>query len=386
MLSLLLSGSFIAQTEKPAKKKREPRHFFNTTGVIDYYNKPEVNLNLNDSNDITKHLKTYGISQTCLNFFAPVATANWYNRDSSVNSNFHLLLSATAYYFQPIFKGITVHTLAKYGLGLRAIYNTGKKSIFFIETTPFVTQDVTKGAQSDAMFRMAGTLLWSYSPKPFFNFRLGGTKSFLWGNRYYLPFIGFRFGRLDKVNFSIQFPKSLSLNIPFNHVVRMSIYSKPQGGLFNFSNYDTIYKMSNDKTINFGRYELLTGARLDVVPNNWLNFYIATGFSTRNYIAFYSNSYNKNNNKDALGEFYFNNPKNTIFLNFGLAIRVGRTKSFVNNQNMYEVHDLNNHIDPGDNNVNPGNAEIKIPEKKNAKARNNLKPNEVQDLIDIYDF
>ena len=138
MLSLLLSGSFIAQTEKPAKKKREPRHFFNTTGVIDYYNKPEVNLNLNDSNDITKHLKTYGISQTCLNFFAPVATANWYNRDSSVNSNFHLLLSATAYYFQPIFKGITVHTLAKYGLGLRAIYNTGKKSIFLLKQHPLL--------------------------------------------------------------------------------------------------------------------------------------------------------------------------------------------------------------------------------------------------------
>ena len=59
-----------------------------------------------------------------------VATANWYNKDSSVNSNFHLLFAATAYYLQPQFKGISQHTLAKYGIGIRAIYNTGKRSIF----------------------------------------------------------------------------------------------------------------------------------------------------------------------------------------------------------------------------------------------------------------
>lgn len=385
-LSFVLNLSFIAQTTKSAGKKREPKHFFNTTGVLDYYNKPDVDLNLKDSNQVSKHLKSYGISQTCLNFLAPIATANWYNNDSSVNSNFHLLLSATAYYLQPKFDGISLHTLAKYGLGLRAIYNTGKKSIFFIETTPFVTQDVTKNAESIPAYRMAGTILWSYSPKPNFNFRLGGTKSFLWGNRYYLPFIGLRFGRLDKLNISVQFPKNISLNIPFSNMVRLSIYSKPQGGLFNFSNHDTIYKISNDKTINFGRYELLTGARLDVVPANWINFYIATGFSTKNYIAFYSSNYNKDNQNNALGEFYFDNPKNTIFLNFGLVIRLGKTKSFINNHNLYEAHDINNSIDPGDNNVNPGNGSISIPKTKNEKTVSGLKPNEVQDLIDIYDF
>lgn len=381
--AVVLSFSFIAQTVK-TKNKKEPRHFFNTTGMIDYYNKPEVDLNLKDSNKVSNHLKSYGITQTCFNFYTPLATANWYNKDSSVNSNFHLLLAATAYYLQPQFKGISQHTLAKYGLGLRAIYNTGKKSIFFIETTPFVTQDITKNAQSESTYRLAGTLLWSYSPKPFFNFRLGATKSFLWGNRYYLPFIGFRFGRIDKFNFSVQFPKNISLNIPFSNVVRMSIYSKPQGGLFNFSNNDTLYKKNPDRTINFGRYELLTGARLDIAPVKWFNFYIATGFSTRNYIALYSNTYNKGN-KNALGEFYFNNPKNSIFLNLGMTFRIGRTKSFINNHNMYEVHDLNNTIDPGDGNVNPGNGNIPIPNKKK-NGTSQLKPNEIQDLIDIYDF
>lgn len=377
--------SFFAQNPKPAKKKKEPRHFFSTTGMYDYYNKPEVDLNMRDSNKVSLHLQSYGITQSCFNFYTPLATGNWYNKDSSVNSNFHLLFAATAYYLQPKFKGISQHTLAKYGIGIRAIYNTGKKSIFFIESTPFVTQDITANAQSESTYRMAGTMLWSYSPKPFFNLRLGATKSFLWGNRLYLPFIGFRFGRIDKFNFSVQFPKNISLNIPFSNVVRMSIYTKPQGGLFNFSNTDTLYKKNNDKTINFGRYELLTGARLDVVPARWFNFYIATGFSTRNYVAFYSNTYNKGN-KNALGEFYGNNPKNTIYLNFGLVFRIGKTKSFINNYNMYEAMDINNTVDPGDGNVNPGNGNIPIPNKKNDKGASRLKPNEIQDLIDIYDF
>lgn len=385
-LSLLLGFSAFSQTVKPAKKKSEPKHFFNTTGVIDYYSKPEVDLNISDSSKVGKHLKSYGISQACLNFYAPVATANWYNHDSSVNSNFHLLVAATAYYLQPKFKGISQHTLAKYGIGLRAIYNTGKKSIFFIESTPFVTQDITRNAQSNSTYRLAGTILWSYSPAPFFNLRLGGTKSFLWGNRYYLPYIGLRFGKLDRVNFSIQFPRNISLNIPFSNSVRLSLFSKPQGGLFNFSNSDSIYKKHNDKAIQFGRYELLTGARLDVVPVKWFNFYIASGFSTRNYVAFYSATYNKDNKNNALGEFYFNNPKNSIFLNFGLTFKLGKTRSFINNKNMYEAMDLNNTIDPGDGNVHPGNGNIPVHEKKPKKAVSSLKPGEVQDLVDIYDF
>ena len=54
-LGFLLSNSFFAQTPT-AKKKKEPRHFFSTTGLLDYYNKPQVDLNLKDSNKVSKHL------------------------------------------------------------------------------------------------------------------------------------------------------------------------------------------------------------------------------------------------------------------------------------------------------------------------------------------
>jgi hypothetical protein len=387
-----LSYSFYAQTDstiRKIKKIKEPKHFFSNTIFLDYYYKPPVDLK--DTSRIGKQLGTYSIAQSCISFYSPLVTINKYNRDSTVNSNFHLLLAGTAYYLQPIFSGISKHTLAKYGLGIRAIYNTGKRSIFFIESTPFLTQDVTAGSIDKGTWRMSGTLLWSYSPTNKFNFRLGATKSFLWGNRFYLPFVGLRFGKVDGFNFSVQFPKNISLNLPVGNVFRLSLYSKPQGGVFNFSNRDTVYdkkyykntNISTDNVIHFGRYELLTGFRMDVVPCRWMSFYVSTGFSTRNGIAFYSNNFNKNNKNKSYGDFYARAPQNSVFLNMGIVFRIGKSKSYYNNGNMYEVVDLNNSIDPGDNNVNPGNGTIVIPKRKIPKS---LEPSEIQDLIDANDF
>src|SRR5688572_10804508 len=291
-LNLGLSYSFYAQTDsakvRTTKKVKEPKHFFANTIFLDYYYKPPSDLR--DTSRIGKHLGQYGVAQSCISFYSPLLTINKFNRDSSVNSNFHLLLSGTAYYLQPQFTGISQHTLAKYGLGIRAIYNTGKRSIFFIESSPFLTQDITVGSNDKGTWRMSGTLLWSYSPADFFNFRLGATKSFLWGNRFYLPFVGLRFGKIDGFNFSIQFPRNASLNLPIGNAFRLSLYTKPQGGVFNFSNRDTVYNgnyyknpnIGEEKVIHFGRFEFLTGFRMDVVPCRWFNFYVSTGFTTHN--------------------------------------------------------------------------------------------------------
>lgn len=393
-----LSSSFYAQNDSDKKSKpkktKEPKHFFKHTIFLDYYYKPPAVLlkgnGQTDTGRIAKQLGNYGVAQSSISFYSPLLTIDKFNRDSTVNYNFHLLLSGTAYYFQPIFTGISQHTLAKYGLGIRAIYNTGKRSIFFVESSPFLTQDVSPGSSDQGTWRMSGTLLWSFSPGTKFNLRLGATKSFLWGNRIYLPFIGLRFGRLDRVNFSVQFPKNISLNIPIGHTFRLSLYSKPQGGVFSFSNRDTIYNgnyyrntnISDEKVIHFGRYELLTGFRMDVVPCDWINFYLSTGFSTKNGIAFYSNGFNKAS-KGRYGNFYAASPQNSVFINAGITFRIGRSKSYYNNQNIYEAIDINNTNDPGDNNVNPGNGNIPIPKKKAIKG---VKPSEIQDLIDDNDF
>ncbi|MBK7667322.1 MAG: hypothetical protein IPJ32_08230 [Sphingobacteriaceae bacterium] len=51
------------------------------------------------------------------------------------------------------------------------------------------------------------------------------------------------------------------MNLPIGNVFRRSLYSKPQGGVFNFSNCDTVYdnkyykntNISNDRVIHFGQ-------------------------------------------------------------------------------------------------------------------------------------
>jgi hypothetical protein len=382
-LSLGLNGYCVAQTEKQPK---EPKHFFKTTIFLDQYHRPKTALNHKDF--VGAHLKNYSIDQTTLAFYTPLFTANKYNKDSTVNSNFHILFTGNYLLLQPKFEGISNHNLIKYGFGVRAIYNTGEKSIFFFESSPFVTQDASY--TSESKFRMAGTLLWSYSPSDHYNFRLGATRSFLWGNRYWLPFIGLRFGAIDKFNFSIQFPRIISLNMPISNKVRTSVFTKSQGGLFQFSNRDTVYYINNtgssanntEKTINFGRYEFLVGARVDVAATRCWSFYLATGFSTRNYVAFYSNGFNKDNKK-SYSYFYNDFPASTYFLNVGTVIRFGKTKSYYNNRNMYEAHDLNNTLDPGENNVNPGNGDIPYTKKR---KKEHVKPSEIQDLIDANDF
>ena len=118
-------------------------------------------------------------------------------------------------------------------------------------------------------------------------------RSFAFGNRYHLPYLGVRVGKLDGVNVSIQFPRSVSINVPIGKYFKASIYTKPQGGLYTMANTDSLYYLNNDKRINFGRYEFLSGFRLDVFPTNYFGFYLSGGFSNQNHIGFYSDSYNR---------------------------------------------------------------------------------------------
>ena len=89
---------------------------------------------------------------------------------------------------QPVFSGISQHSLIKAGMGVRFIFNSGKKGVWFIDASPFVTKDVTY--ESKGYFRLASTFVYSHNVSENFNWRVGATKSFLWGNKNYWPFIG----------------------------------------------------------------------------------------------------------------------------------------------------------------------------------------------------
>lgn len=364
-----------SQTSFDNSKIKQPRHYFNTVIVADAYRKP--NREFTDTTDaLSRRLKSYGVKQFNMYFHAPLFTNDKYSSDSSVIKNTHLLLTGNYVSLRPVFDGISEHNLVKFGVGLRYIYNTGKKGVWFADISPFVTRDVTY--PSRPYYRMASTIVYSHNVTEKFNWRLGITKSFLWGNRFYLPFIGLRVGRLDKLHLSLQFPRSLSLNIPLGSKIIFGLYTRPQGGMYNFSNHDSLYFRRTSSTFHFTRYEINSGFRFDFRLSSHFNFYISSGFSTRNNITFYSD--NANRSRKTLGYnayFYSKNVAPTLFFNFGLVVKFGKTRSYYNNKNIYDAIDLNNTLDPN------GNVQIPITPKKRAS---NINLRSIEDLVDYNDF
>ncbi|MBK9283412.1 MAG: hypothetical protein IPM51_03745 [Sphingobacteriaceae bacterium] len=371
-----------AQTKYDSLKIKKAKHYFQTVILLDGYTKPTKDLN-DTTQLIGERLKTYGIKQGILYINTPLATFEHRTSDSMVSKNTHLLLTFNRMSLRPQFEGINDHELLKTSLGARIIVNPGKKGVWFFDISPFVTRDASD-PKSKSYFRMANTFIYSHNKSERFNWRLGLTKSFLWGNRFYLPFVGFRFGKLDKTHFSIQFPRSMSLNMPINEYVQLSLYTKPQGGMWNFSNFDSLYTLKAESTVHFTRYEVNTGLRVDGRIQHWLDFYFAMGFSTKNKITFYSNNANNKNSKLPYSKYFYEKaPAATLFFNFGLIFKFGKTKSYYKNRNIYDAIDLNNTVGGGDDNVSNNNFQIPIESKRKAE---DLKFKSLQDLIDYNDL
>lgn len=365
-----------SQTAYDSLKLKTPKHYFNTVILIDGYGKPKKQLS-DTSEILNRRLKNYGVKQSAISFYAPVFTQTEYNSDSTVISNSHVLITGNYNVLRPTFAGIDDHKLVKLGIGLRYVYNTGKKGVWFIDAAPFITKDVTY--KSKAYIRLSSTIVYSRNVTNNFNWRLGFTKSFMWGNRFYLPFVGIRIGNLDKANLSIQFPRSMSLNLPINSKIILKLYTSPQGGMYNFSNVDSLYFNKTATSFHFSRYEINTGLRADIRVSKRFNFYLAAGFSTRNTITFYSEKANKMRPRlPYLTYFYSEKVAPSLYVNFGFVFIFGETKSYYNNRNIYDAINLNNVIGN-----ETGNAQIPIPPKKQ-NGNQNLRS--IQDLIDYNDF
>lgn len=363
----------ICQDTFDSLKIKVPKHYFNTVFVLDSYRKPERAFR-DTSDALSKRLKSYGIRQFSFSFHTPLFTRERSHFDVTTNS--HLLLTGNFLSLRPEFDGLSQHNLVKLGIGMRFIYNTGRKGVWFVDVSPFVTRDADFPS-SKPYYRMASTIVYSHNATDKFNWRLGVTKSFMWGNRLYLPFIGLRVGRLDKVHLSLQFPRNLSLNMPFGPRVIFSLYSRPQGGMFNFSNADSLYNRKTTTTFHFTRYEINTGFRFDIRLGSHFCFYVASGISSRNNITFYSDNANRRTAGYYNKYFYSKNVAPTLYFNFGLVLKFGKTKAYYNNKNMYDAINLNN-----TNDLNNGNVQIPLTPKK--KSDLNLKS--VEDLVDYNDF
>ena len=368
--------AFNGDSTKVVKNAEIPKHYFSKTVFLDYY--APGKRQLDTVNTVSKRLNSYMVSQFAMGFNFPVYTKDKYNKDSTIVANTHLLITGGYSSLSLNFGGISRHTFSKAGIGFRGIYNNGKKSIFFGEISPYVTQD--RGYAYTKTYLVTATFLYNYAVSEKFALRIGFTRSYIWGNRYHLPYIGIRIGRLDKVNYSLQFPRGMTLNIPVGKYVRTSLYTKPQGGFYTFGNSNDSIQLGNiyeNKKLYFGRLEFLTGLRIDILPTKHFNFYLASGFTTRNFIAFYPSPDPKKSLSSFI-DYYKKKINGSAYINFGLVFRFGKTRSVYNNSQMYDAMDMNNGIDPNDNNVNPGNGDIPSPSKKMGK-------NKAEDVIDLID-
>jgi hypothetical protein len=364
----------LAQGAYDSTGAKRPRHYFQSQIQLDGYRKRNQDLKTN--NRIGQTLETYGLRQGNLSFLIPVYTRDWQgvDKDKTIHANEHVLVTGLIHTLRPEFKGIPDHRLRKSGVGVRYIKNNGKKSVWFIEVAPFVTRDMTY--KSAPYFRLASTIIYSYNAKRWLNFRMGATKSFAWGNRLYLPFIGLRIGRLDKFNVSIQFPRQATINLPVSHHWLFALYTKPQGGMYNFSNHDTLYYLPSVKTFQFTRYELNTGLRVDYRGKR-LNLFLATGFCTRTSLTFYSDQ--KNAGAAPYRVYFYNaTPGATLYSETGIVFKLGKARSIYNNTNLYDAIDLN-----GGNGAGDQNAQIPMDTKR---QQNDLNLEEIRDLVEYDDL
>jgi hypothetical protein len=367
---------------------RPPRHYLMTTFYLNTYGTGERDLKIEDDDRLDSLLGTYKYKQFNAGFYAPLFTRDYFNADSTRISNLHLLLTGNYVEARPLFTGLSTHKLYKLSLGFRVMYNNGKRNIWFFDINPFIANDNKNPDKPH--WRQSSVILFNHTLKnDMWSVRVGITKTFLFGDRRYLPVFGFRYGRLDKTYVSFTFPRNISVTFPMGKSFTGSFFIKPQGGLYNFANTDTLSDGSkilyngNDSVIQFGRFEFLNGFRLDYMPNKNFGFFLAMGVTKYNKIAFFSFQ-NNPGTLSTLQPFLTEKFKdNAGFLNFGITVRFGKTKKIAGNYNMYELLYLNNSFDPGDNNDGPVNNDIPRQKKeKNLK----LQYKDIQEFIEEKDL
>ncbi len=359
-----------------------PKHYFKNVLYFDYYGTSKVLLPTDHPKKkiINKRLKDYQFVQKSGGFLIPFYTKDFHKQDSMAPANIHLLATGNYLLAEPAFSGINNHRIFKGGIGIRGIYNSGRKSIWFVDWGLFTAQDITY--PSKAVIRSVSTIIYNRIVNERFSFRLGFSKTFLYGNRLRLPYIGLRIGRLDKVNFSIQFPRNITLNIPMGEKFSLSLYSKPMGGVYTFSNNDSLY-FGSDKKFQLGRKEFIGGIRFNFIPGQNFSFYLSTGIANNRGLEMSSFSYNANK-IGMFTPFYREQIAPALFINFGISIKFGKVRKVYNNLNLYEAFDLNNTIDPGDNNTYQNNTGI--PNISGSSKIKNLSISDIQDLMSTDDL
>ncbi|MBI3511891.1 MAG: hypothetical protein HY064_14615 [Bacteroidetes bacterium] len=383
--SIVIANSFSSKA-----KQREVRNYIRPCVYVNYFTTGEriirpVKPGINQV-AITNVLGKYKFSEGNLGFYCPLYTHTHFSSDSTDVNTFHLLMTFNGLNDRPQFSNLPKqHQLYKMGLGIRGIYAFRSQFILFADLSPYVTGD-KYDTHLTQQYHLAGSVVFNWMVSPAFSMRAGITRTFIWGNRWILPMAGIRVGRLDgKCYFSMQFPRYTSLTFQPSPKFSFSLYSRAYGGLYNISNADSLY-IGRDSVIQLGQTGLANGIRFDFRPSPNFSFFVSTGYAVRNHIWLYSWSFNDQLHPiNSFGPFYNGNPAPTGFVQLGMTWRFGKAKKSAGNYLMYDVFQMNNDMDPGDNNNGPGNGNIPGGYDKK-KEMNKVQYKDVIDLVDDTDL
>lgn len=361
--------------------------YYGTTskGIYNYrllnFQRLRTRRNANDEID-------YSFRMVNFNFTLPLFTKTWENPESMIRPTFHFILNGNAISALPNFSEIEdKHRLTKVGLGLRAIYSDGKKSTFFVNFSPFFSQDQT--TIRNPTLRVSALLVYNYTFSQKFSFRVGLSKSYMLAELgYFLPVLGFRYGKLDGVYFSFNIPRNVSINFPLlKNKLYASVYTKPIGGIFNYDNSDNSLAELNENAskerigtnIQYRFYEILTGFLVEYKPNSNFTMFASLGFSTDRTIGFASDENRKFRHKSVA----ILKVRPTVFLNIGATITFGQAKKTYNNSLLEDAFYLNQTFDAAD--MNTGNRDLRIDKNTANDSPKTIKSSDI-DYKDIKDL
>ena len=305
-----------------------------------------------------------------------------WNESKQVYQTFHFLLTGNFLIARPeveLLKTTLAPKIFKPGIGLRAIYANGKKNTWFVDVSPFVAQDGY--TINNPTLRFASIVLFNRTVSRNFSYRIGMLKTFVFGEALPLPILGVRLGPLDGVYLNVHLPRNISLNFPLGSHLDGSAFFKPMGGVYNFRKGDNSilsWEKGNISAIEqFRRKEYLSGLQISYSSGSNFSIYIGGGLVTNRKVILLADK-----KAGRVADAHWVQLDNSVFINFGLTLKFGEAKRMVNNLQMYDVFDLNNSMQPGDNNSSSPNMDIP---RKNEKAADQLQNLQYQDVKDLFD-
>lgn len=364
MVILWLYSTVIAAAQEQ-RDKAEIKRFIRPNLYLNFYRTPQ-------SNNTRNPAREYGFRQVNFGGYLPVFSNSWYKDDGISISSFHLLAQANFTTSKPYIAALkdNQHVLYKLSAGLTAIYATGNKNIWYMSVQPFISQD--KYTIENPTWRMAGVFLFNRTVSTRFSYRVGLMRTYVFGENFRnnLPVIGFRVGRLDKIHLNMYLVRNISLNFPIGKKTWLEAFIKPVGGLYLFSNSDSLF--TSKGPVQFGRYELINGINITYRPSNSVTLFLSTGISYGKKVFLKDGKSDEQLNLKAAP---------SIFINGGINIAFGKSKSVQNNMEMYDVFSMQNTW--SGNNTN-GAANTNIPNSTSnteIDKINKIKYMDVRDLL-----